>query len=199
MNKVRSGDTIIEVILAVTIFSMMAVGAISIMNSGVSVAQRSLEITLVRSEMKAQAEGLRYIHQQYMSGDSTATAEWNKIINERTQESPSAYGALNIKNQCLSSSELKQPFALDIDNINKQSQFMSTRIEPTGSAGSLLPYAHFDNGSSTAIGYGLWVESVRKSSSQNYVDFHIRACWDTIGESVPTTLGTIVRLYVPNK
>jgi len=42
------GDTLIEVLLAVTIFSMLAVGVITVMNQGTHAAQRALEITLVR-------------------------------------------------------------------------------------------------------------------------------------------------------
>ena len=45
------GDTIVEVVFAVTIFSMVTVGAISIMNKGVAIAQQSLEITLVRQNV----------------------------------------------------------------------------------------------------------------------------------------------------
>jgi len=48
---------------------------------------------------------------------------------------------------------------------------------------------------------GLWIEGVRTNPSSGanagYIDFHIRACWDTHGMSVPMNLGTIVRLYEP--
>jgi prepilin-type N-terminal cleavage/methylation domain-containing protein len=30
-----------------------------------------------------------------------------------------------------------------------------------------------------------------------YYDFHIRTCWNSLGRSTPTTIGTIVRLYNP--
>jgi type II secretory pathway pseudopilin PulG len=61
------GDTIIEVLFAVTVFAMVAVGAMTIMNQGTATAQRSLEVTLVRQQIDAQAEAIRYIHQAYVS------------------------------------------------------------------------------------------------------------------------------------
>lgn len=199
MSSYRQGDTIIEVILAVAIFSMVAVGAISIMNSGVSIAQQSLEITLVRSEMKVQAESVRYIHQQYIDGDTTATAEWEKMVDDQAQTAPTAYGALTSNGRCLPGSSLDQPYALDVNQVDDSSRFMTTRIRTTGSAGSSLPYAHFDSDGASPTSYGLWIETVRKDVNQNFVDFHIRACWDSVGKAIPTTLGTIVRLYVPEE
>lgn len=197
MSSYRQGDTIIEVILAVAVFSMVAVGAISIMNSGVSIAQQSLEITLVRSEMKVQAETIRYIHQRFIDGDSVATAEWNKMVDDRAQPAPTEYGALTANNRCLSVSSLDQPYALNVNQIDDSSRFITDRIRPTGTTGSTLPYAHFDSDAAVPTSYGLWVETVRRQPTQNFVDFHIRACWDSVGKSIPTTLGTIVRLYVP--
>ena len=42
------GDTIIEVMFAFVLFSMVIVGAFMIMNQGMALAQRSLEVTQVR-------------------------------------------------------------------------------------------------------------------------------------------------------
>ena len=51
---------------------------------------------------------------------------------------------------------------------------------------------------------GLWIDAVRSKtssdtnqSSAGYIDFNIRACWDSPGQDTPVTLGTIVRLYEP--
>jgi prepilin-type N-terminal cleavage/methylation domain-containing protein len=63
----QKGDTLIEVLFAVTVFSLVAVGSLSIMNQGTTVAQRSLETTLVRQEIDAQAETLRFVHDSYIA------------------------------------------------------------------------------------------------------------------------------------
>ena len=45
------GDTIIEVMFAFVLFSMVIVGAFMIMNQGMALAQRSLEVTQVRQQI----------------------------------------------------------------------------------------------------------------------------------------------------
>ena len=61
------GDTLIEVTLAIGIFSMVAVIIVSVVNGSASSAQTALEITLAREEIDAQAEALRFIHSAYIS------------------------------------------------------------------------------------------------------------------------------------
>lgn len=64
---VKKGDTLIEVLLAVGIFSMIAIAVVSVMSSGTSDAQLALETTLARQEIDAQAESLRFIHDSYIA------------------------------------------------------------------------------------------------------------------------------------
>ena len=61
------GDTLVEVMFAVGIFGMVAIGAIGIMNKGLYDAQKALEITMARQEIDAQAEALRFLHDAYIS------------------------------------------------------------------------------------------------------------------------------------
>lgn len=61
------GDTLIEVTLAIGIFSMIAVIIVTVVNGSASSAQTALEITLAREEIDAQAEALRFIHSAYIS------------------------------------------------------------------------------------------------------------------------------------
>lgn len=63
----KRGDTMIEIIFSVTIFCVLAVGAIAMMNGGVSAAQASLEITMARNEIDAQAEAIRFVHNSFLS------------------------------------------------------------------------------------------------------------------------------------
>ena len=65
IKKFIRGDTIIEVTFAIVIFSAVAVSAIALMNSGANNAQASLEISMARSEINAQAEALRFIHNAF--------------------------------------------------------------------------------------------------------------------------------------
>ena len=87
MSRVQSkrGDTLIEVILAVGIFSMVAVAVLAVMNGGASSAQLSLEATLAREEVDTQAEALRFIHSSYIAEKISGgtgrpyTELWHKV------------------------------------------------------------------------------------------------------------------------
>ena len=84
-TKNKRGDTLIEVILAVGIFSMVAVAVLAVMNGGASSAQLSLEATLAREEVDTQAEALRFIHSSYIAEKISGEAEgpytklWQRI------------------------------------------------------------------------------------------------------------------------
>ena len=75
-QKIFSGDSLIEVLLGITVFSAVSVGGIAIMNSGLNQAQRSLEITMARNEIDAQAEALRFIHNNYIAEREFSEDKW---------------------------------------------------------------------------------------------------------------------------
>lgn len=64
---VKKGDTLIEVLLAVGIFSMIAIAVVAVLSGGTNSAQTALESTVAREEIDAQAEALRYIHTAYIA------------------------------------------------------------------------------------------------------------------------------------
>lgn len=70
----KRGDTLIEVMLAVGIFSMVAVAVVAVMSGGTSSAQTALETTLAREEIDAQAEALRFIHSAYIADKNAGTS-----------------------------------------------------------------------------------------------------------------------------
>ena len=112
----KRGDTLIEVMLAVGIFSMVAVAVVAVMSGGTSSAQTALETTLAREEIDAQAEALRFIQASYIAdkndGDSSKysklweaitgkaynydvnTKSWSEITDELSQYSPTSCSEL---------------------------------------------------------------------------------------------------------
>lgn len=64
MGRVQNerGDTLIEVLLAITIFTAAVIGAFIVMSNGIGTAQRSLEVTQVRLQVDNQVELLRHIN-----------------------------------------------------------------------------------------------------------------------------------------
>ena len=210
MQLIRSserGDTLIEVMFAFAIFALVAVGSLTVMNQGISTAQRSLEITLVRAQMDAQAEAIRYIHQAYVTSyqkgmapaaDTTA-AEWI-IIKDKGATAASEFGKVDPGGVlCPATTPGQHPFIVNA----RLAKVRTTPPEMSSDDGvSLPPFSQvlYNDDSSIDKAYGIWVEAVPSPPNANgtgFVDFHIRACWSAAGANRPVTLGTIVRLYEP--
>ena len=192
LKRRQQGDTIIEVLFAITIFSLVAVGAMSIMNQGLAMAQRALEISLVRQQMDAQADALRFLNQAYISDfgkRGAPTKIWQQVITASAVERAQDFSDMVADSRCRLPSVGEQPFALDITKLDG-----SPRLTP---AANPATYAKVRYDSSPAVAEGIWVQAVRSPLSADgkpgFYDFHIRACWYTLGQSRPLTLGTIVR------
>ena len=70
----KKGDTLIEVTLAVGIFSLVAIAVVAVVNGSTTGAQTALETTLTRDEIDAQADALRFIQSSY-AGSLNPSAE----------------------------------------------------------------------------------------------------------------------------
>lgn len=205
------GDTMIEVLLAITIFSAVSIGALTIMNQGAASAQRSLELSLVRNEIDAQAEALRVMYDDVVAAralgvDSSVAQQWDRFA----KTSPGNFGKniassfpdamLDSEGNCVSPSEVSGAFFVDTRKMKVAPADASN--SETAQVYSQINYPDV-NGSGALRSYGLWVEAeshvnvVSGNKKTGYIDFHIRACWDAVGQAKPATLGTIVRLYEP--
>lgn len=171
------GDTIVELMLAFSIFSLAAVGTIAIMNKGIAMSQQSLEISLVRAQMDSQAETIRYLR-------DTSSPLWDTIKSRVTTSiAPLAPSV------CPSSDEI----------ASQNGFFLNGSTLVTGREHFVTPttYAQL-NGSMSS---GLWLQIARAEGSTvtshiTAYDVYIHACWDSlVNDSVPATLGTIVRVY----
>ncbi len=207
IRSFQTGDTLIEVLFAVTVFSLVAVGSLSIMNQGTATAQRSLEITLVRQQIDAQAETLRFIHDSYIAAypDSMtagdAALEWddpnplnnNKIVDNAV---PAATSFGTCPESVAGLTDLgAKPFILNTKTAKLEAP--GTKISFTVPTFAQLRY-------DTVVpvnlvqSEGIWIEAVQGiGTTSNFIDFHIRACWSSPGQANKMTLGTIVRLYEP--
>ncbi len=199
----QSGDTIVEVLFAVAVFGLAVVSSLALVSTAIATSQRSLESTVVRQEMESQVELLKFMHNSYLSvnrqgdtylaSDRSPAANWYRLVEAIPKGgSASDFGVCDygirpgiarfyinpVTGSHVSNVDIQEPetwskVTVDEDGANPQSQ-------------------------------GLWVEAVRSvdstSSNQSnigYIDFHVRACWNSVGMSEPMTLGTIVRLYEP--
>lgn len=167
------GDTLVEVIFATAVLSFVLVGALTIMSRGVATAQAAVEVTFVRQAMDAQAELLRYTRDGAINQVSPALENlWQRTTNtSNTNPQATRFG------ECQPAAGSRS-FFIDVGGSGLRRNNYDRKNLPSTFA---------------TAGSGLWVEAV-KASTDNYIDFHIRACWDSPSGNVKQTLGTIVRL-----
>lgn len=85
MSIIKRGDTLIEVVFAIVIFSLVSVISIALMNKGIATSQASLEVVMARNEIDAQAEALRFIQNSFLAERNLAPSQqqyvqlWRKI------------------------------------------------------------------------------------------------------------------------
>jgi type II secretory pathway pseudopilin PulG len=191
LKRRQSGDTIIEVLMAVTVFSMVAVLSITIMNQSANSAQRALELTLVRQQIDMQVEALRAVHQAYVYKDDTERSGsiWQAILN-------APESSINTSGGCPEDiAAYKDTFFLW-----PTSAVMSTDFKPISEVGAPL-YAQVLTNGDEAVSYGLWIEKkkitkVGDPAIPDAFDFRIRACWQSVGVGdKPMQIETVVRLY----
>ena len=200
------GDTLIEVLFATAAFSLVAVGALLIMNQGTATAQRALEITLVRQEVDAQAETIRFLNASYVHAyqngvtnypANTPAGQWQLMQNSVKTTNATSISSSNGGTICQT-----PPQGSFILNTKK-----ATFIAPEdGKLNSAMTFSqvHYDNVNQVVSAEGLWIEAIRSTTitgnnqdNAGYIDFYIRACWDSPGQNIPVTLDTVVRLYEP--
>jgi type II secretory pathway pseudopilin PulG len=210
-GNVSRADTLVEVLFAVTVFSLVAVGALTLMNQGTSISQRSLETTLVRQEIDAQAETLRFLHDSYVAayreGQSSEVSgtpdtpfeQWQAMLEsiiETDAASASDFGA----SVAACPDPPSSSFVLD----SRSAAFVAPSEDILGEADTYAKL-EYDDGGVLDSSKGLWIEAIRSDTNTSdpyqsnigFIDFHIRACWFGPGQGVPLTIGTIVRLYEP--
>lgn len=177
----QRGDTIVEAVIAFAVFGAVAVGAMVVMNRGVAMAQRSLEVTLVREQIDAQADMLRYIRD---NGGNT----WDELISN-----------INTSPQPISSNMASCPTPSSPSFFLTGAAGAVPSVKSATDAGNFITpvtYALVDH--NTKKSSNIWIETTRAQGSGASVkayDFRIHACWQSVGGDNPVTLGTIVRLY----
>lgn len=201
----QKGDTLIEVLLAFAILSLVVVGALSIMNRGTIAAEQSFETTLVRQQIDGQANTLRYLHDAYIAhytpgataatlGATTPAGQWATMSSKLSATHASSITDLTA---CPASSPAGS-FVLDPSTAQFKGVGTGMVHSVTFSQVAYKSTGAFDTAQ------GLWIEGIRSvpsgDANQNntrYIDFHIVACWDAPGGGPPSTIATIVRLYEP--
>lgn len=205
LKRLRSqaGDTLIEVLFAFSVLSLVIVGALTIMNEGSIASQRSLETTLVRNEVDSQATAIRFLHDAYVAqfkpnttyDPATPAGQWSLMSQSLTATSASSFGTAATCPTPPSNSFI-------IDPVNAKFIPGSTSVLVPAETTAQVTY---DTSSGLLKqAQGIWIEAIRSPTESDvnkkntrYIDFHIYACWASPGRGAPMTIGTIVRLYEP--
>jgi prepilin-type N-terminal cleavage/methylation domain-containing protein len=177
----QRGDTLVEVLMAIVILSMVIVGAITVMSRGLRAAQLAVEHTQVRMQVNSQEEMLRYLRDSYLSDPSGAAAQtWAGLFTGTTPYATTT--ASNYSDACTVTSG-KTGFYLTQTAGVVSANLFNPANKPTSYA---LP------------GQGLWMEITRSAGvSPAYVDVMLRACWSGLGQSADQSAVTVIRLYDP--
>jgi type II secretory pathway pseudopilin PulG len=205
-STAQNGDTIVEVLFAVALFSLIVVMALSLMNQGTATARRTFEIAQVREQIDGQAEALRFLHESYVnqyrpgitydtSDAATSPAEeYYKIIQKVISGGRTQASSFTNLTACPAT-----PVA-DSFGLNTRMARVMTTTASLGRATSGYAQVTYPAGANSPATFrGIWIEGIRSSGggTAGFIDFHIRGCWDSPGLSVPMNVSTIVRLYEP--
>lgn len=180
-RKYKQGDSIIEVLLAIAIFSAISVASLTTMNRGQANLEAALEETVVRSEIDYQADLIRFIYNGYISATSKYKGTWEQMIESQG-------GEKTIDSVC-SNNKLqkggKGSFVLTSQDGDVEF-FSKTKYAQSGG----VPRASNSKDEKSDI----WVTVDEKDK---YYDFYINTCWYAPGSSIGTTLNTVIRLAKP--
>lgn len=188
-NRGQAGDTLIEVLLAMTLMSVVAISSITLMNRGTAASQISSETTIARQEIESQVERLRYLS--------------DMAVNEPGSPEGNQWGILKTQFASTGTNVTASPtnFGYCPPNFNgekaKKVRFFLDRGDAaSGYAITPRPYNDTTAEIIPEAGKGIWVEATRERNTDNYTDFHVRACWRQPSDKGPDlTLGTVVRIY----
>lgn len=199
----QQGDTLIEVLFAIAIFSAVAVGSVVIMNQGIASAQTSLEINLVRNQIDTQAELLRHMNDAKLTSigrhGSFFTQRWDDAVRYAVNGGAQDYDAISSFDDCKPEKLPAHAFFVD----PKSGQIVEASTTTYNQPSTFAQIQLSDTPGVASVSDMIWIQAVTPATdttlenTKSY-DFHIRACWQSPGDSNVMKLGTIVRLYAPS-
>lgn len=152
----QAGDTLIEVMLAIVVLSMVLTGAYAAMNGGLRISQNSIERTQASDVARGQAEALRTLRDLHSTNATAATA-WANVTNKITNISPST-------NPCTGGGT---------PTVGSNSFWINNSANPIAPT----------SGTQSQNYLKYWIEAYQPSGVTSYVDFYVRGCWQGIGSS----------------
>ncbi len=185
----QKGDTIIEVLIAMAILSIVVTTCYSIMNRTYAYALVSFERTTTQAMLSGQAAMLRDAQTRFIDakGASPASDDWNDIVG--TDGFVKAVGS-------------PASAATDTGCVPPESGVDAFYFDPSADTTEPKDYTdmmYVRQATSPTYGDGMWIEGYKVTSgSGSYYEFYIKSCWDSPYGEVQQAMRTTVRLYEKN-
>jgi type II secretory pathway pseudopilin PulG len=167
--KSESGDTLVEVLMAIVVASIVVAAAYTLTTRATRLNQTAFERTASANLMREQIEFVRGM--QISAADSPA---WQSIISNYTVSTSPNY--TNCQPTVPSA-------AFFVDSALDYANPLAVRAYTPGN--DLVPADVFE----------VWMEAYQPSG-QNYIYIHARACWEGIGGEVEQRGSVVLRLAV---
>ncbi len=166
-NIGSAGDTLVEVMLATAILSLVLAGAFTISNRATRINQTASERTQVSNLMQREAELIRALK------DTGEAALWTAVDSRNNGSENSSFCDGSGSNPRVGAFYVQDD--LTIADISTDSN---------GNVQDNIPTDFFD----------IWVEAVNSSAPVTYTDFFVYGCWDAIGGEGFQRSGLVMRL-----
>ncbi len=202
------GDTLIEVLVAVTVLSLVVTLCYTVMTRGFSYGQVALERNVTQNMVNGQISILRDIYarqsEAVRSGNSGSVEDWNLVASRVVDDNGLLAGgsplrpsgptgartvALNNANTACQRNSGAFYFGVNDEGVLQTTPTALPDIVPPASPVRAATYPNY--------GDGMWIEGykLQENSGGVYYDFYVKACWDAAIGSQRQSILTTVRFY----
>ncbi len=169
MKNIRNqrGDSIIEVVLAMTLLTLIIFTAWSMVNRSTQLSLSARKRVEMVNQLKEQAEIIKTI---YADNQDDITGKFNSTVIARTPEAPIEV-------------EYEEEFCKEDSTTGALDPPLTTSFHMAVDASSPPKLKHFDGPKNVKGDAGsiVWVQWKNGAGTDNYRDFYIRGCWFTNG------------------
>lgn len=196
--KNERGDTLIEVLIAITILSLAVVISQAVMNYGQSIALNSIERTTTQGYINSQFSYLRYARDAFdndqrndVPTQSAGAVLWGKI------ETFAVGGTTNAE-ACDGNRPRSEASMFFIDETTALTQTTPAQFATAATQYPRVSGSPVAAQTAPAPGSGLWLLArANGSGSERYIDFTAKACWTSLVGGQPEKSTSVLRLYAP--
>ena len=198
MKKNQRGDTLVEVLIAITVLGIIVAGVMATMNRSLVSILNSAERTAARTDINTQTDLLNYV---YRNDKET----WSKIVSIAWPVNAGDTAPSSAKDTC----KLNTGSESGSHPPKYGSFYLETEYDDDGGISDVVLHENLtdENGKNefqrAIIGKGVWVDAVYykqgNGNQRSYIDFYIKACWVPFGGNTSPTTDTqsvtVARIY----